>query len=665
MGSPVFEQAAHFANQAIPVGATLLLHSTVLLSCGLLCARYLRGRGALNQALVLRGFLLAVLVSPGIVFVSELAGLRTVRVAIPVDYPARPVHLPSEATREFLVLLQALPSESGPESTHILPPGKAPGAVSPLVHHIFSKEAVPASLPGRYSSLTWLYLAVLAIWGGSALFFALRLFCGQARIAWILHRARVAELSLYHLGQGIAGHYRVNLPRMVRSDDVTAPFLTGTVRPVIVLPGQVAVNRGVIIHEMGHLLRGDCTWKMLCRAVLIAIPVQPLIHLYIRAMDRVSEYICDDFVVKHTDDPGGYAEELVSYAERCRSRAQKGIALATTGIGKSELYHRIVRILHVGNTRAVPHRRQLGNVAAGCCLALAAIAVVGVEGRGPELKQAVPPGIIALVESAPESQLAEAPAPVEHNAAGAADFAQESAPAIVAAALMEPSRLPAAELTGSPAPGIVAAAAPESVPALAGLTEDAPTEGGIPPVTEPRTRADAEAAAIQDGTIEEAVAAVIIPEVIPEEMTAEVPVPISSLFSAAPESIEVDLALYTDYESCLLAGIEYFNQQKYFTALPLFKRALRFKPNDAVANYHVGCSYLQTSDLSKAKMFLKIAIAIYPDFDMAYLRLGDAMQREGDLVGAWSQYKLAYDINPTLTDEKKPMIWLDYKVKTF
>ena len=120
-----------------------------------------------------------------------------------------------------------------------------------------------------------------------------------------------------------------------------------------------------------------------------------------------------------------------------------------------------------------------------------------------------------------------------------------------------------------------------------------------------------------------------------------------------PEALNVDIESFVSYDDCMRAGIEYFEQASYFTALPLFKRALQIKPNDATANYHIGCTYLETNDLAKAKLYLKTAIAIKAEFDMAYLRLGDVFSREGNLKSAWEQYKKAHDLNSELLPENR------------
>jgi tetratricopeptide (TPR) repeat protein len=129
---------------------------------------------------------------------------------------------------------------------------------------------------------------------------------------------------------------------------------------------------------------------------------------------------------------------------------------------------------------------------------------------------------------------------------------------------------------------------------------------------------------------------------------------LSSLISNAEYETRVtDLDSYVSYEECMDAALGYFDNGKYFNALPLFKKALGLSPDDPNANFFVGLTYFRTDDFAKAKMFLKIAIAINPDFDLAYLRLGDVISREGDLSGAWEQYKLAYSLNPALISEEK------------
>jgi tetratricopeptide (TPR) repeat protein len=115
----------------------------------------------------------------------------------------------------------------------------------------------------------------------------------------------------------------------------------------------------------------------------------------------------------------------------------------------------------------------------------------------------------------------------------------------------------------------------------------------------------------------------------------------------------IDLAAYTSRDMCTREGIRNFKEGRYFIAIKLFKRALRFKPNDSEANYWVGYCYLMTNDLEKAEWFLKLAIVQKHDYDLAYLKLGDTLSVRGDLNNAWMNgYKIAFDLNPTMFREK-------------
>jgi len=78
--------AIGFASRAVPVVATILLHTTVLLGTGLVLARFSKRYGAVVQSLILKAFLLAMVACPFVEAFYKNAGFSMVHVTVPVEH---------------------------------------------------------------------------------------------------------------------------------------------------------------------------------------------------------------------------------------------------------------------------------------------------------------------------------------------------------------------------------------------------------------------------------------------------------------------------------------------------------------------------------------------------------------------------------------------------
>ena len=159
-------------------------------------------------------------------------------------------------------------------------------------------------------------------------------------------------------------------PKILASDRVSAPFVTGLLRPTIVLPRKLATSgdldtlRGLLAHELLHLRRGDL-WTSWARALVVALwwP-SPFARALARAQERSTEELCDDAVL------GGGLSTAHSYATGLLTvatlAAHRRGGLVASAAGASGLESRILRI-------ASPPDRRRGRSA---CLAVLALAVL-------------------------------------------------------------------------------------------------------------------------------------------------------------------------------------------------------------------------------------------------------------------------------------------------
>src|SRR5947207_907662 len=106
------------------------------------------------------------------------------------------------------------------------------------------------------------------------------------------------------------------------SEDVSVPTAIGFFRPAVLLP-KWAINElsgvelnSILLHELGHLRRWD-DWTNLVQKILQALLFfHPAVWWIDSRLALERESACDDFVVTETADARGYAQCLVSVAEK-------------------------------------------------------------------------------------------------------------------------------------------------------------------------------------------------------------------------------------------------------------------------------------------------------------------------------------------------------------
>lgn len=183
------------------------------------------------------------------------------------------------------------------------------GAGSMAVSELAREPTQIAAMPGE----TFNAEAISAI-GADMLPVALFLFWlgGVAAMAILLarseraarHTITMAELAEDPLpGQLVAAwSQRFRISRRVRvlvTQEATAPFTAGVLRPVIVLPRTLldrldAVELSAVIgHEMSHIRSLDAAWRMAERVLLVLFFFHPMVWMAVRRIDTSREAACD------------------------------------------------------------------------------------------------------------------------------------------------------------------------------------------------------------------------------------------------------------------------------------------------------------------------------------------------------------------------------------
>ncbi len=159
---------------------------------------------------------------------------------------------------------------------------------------------------------------------------------------------------------------------LLASDAIRVPVALGALRPAVVLPTELGstVNRAtidaILVHELAHVARRDCTWQWIERVVEAAWWFHPLVWLAHRRLTLARERACDDFAIHCLGDRQSYSETLLEMASRLTRRRSLGLAMAV--VRSSHLAHRLAAIdRSAGNARCdlphLPRRTMLAGVA--------------------------------------------------------------------------------------------------------------------------------------------------------------------------------------------------------------------------------------------------------------------------------------------------------------
>ena len=241
------------------------------------------------------------------------------------------------------------------------------------------------------------------IWLSGALLLGLYFALGYAHSIKTLRAGSLAPSPVEALLLDLFGF--ANRPAIRASKNPRAPVTFGTVRPVIVLPEDSALDRTqlslVLAHELAHVRRKDCLRKLLLTVCLCVYFWNPLVWGMVVLANRDMELACDEKVlsVLGSGFKKQYALTLLSVAQR-----QQRSSCLCSAFAKRPLEARIVSIL---NFRRMPV--WTGMLAAAAFLlsacVLATQAAPSAASAAPEPVEAV------LASSLPETAEPEKTAP--------------------------------------------------------------------------------------------------------------------------------------------------------------------------------------------------------------------------------------------------------------
>jgi beta-lactamase regulating signal transducer with metallopeptidase domain len=147
---------------------------------------------------------------------------------------------------------------------------------------------------------------VMAFWGAGAVAVLVALAFTAGRVLEVLRGA--VPLVRPDLDEEIVRCRRalglVGSVELAESARFAAPVVVGWWRPKLVLPEGLAAGlsaaefRGVVLHELAHVKRGDVAWSWLAAAVLVVHWFNPLVWVAVWAMRRDRELACDQIALE-------------------------------------------------------------------------------------------------------------------------------------------------------------------------------------------------------------------------------------------------------------------------------------------------------------------------------------------------------------------------------
>ncbi|HUW20216.1 MAG TPA: M56 family metallopeptidase [Sedimentisphaerales bacterium] len=351
-----------FVEFAVP----MLLQSSVLILILLLVDLVLRGKVRAVFRYWIWMLVLAKLVLPtslsspvslGRWFGEQLDYLNTKQRVL----AAESANLP-EPTPNFGAFQPAdMPELADPLSTEASTQVPAPTPTAEPVRPV--PADAPVASPDPATPVTW-QAVVFLIWLAVVVTMGLLLLQRALFVRGLVAQAREANGLMKDAFEfcrkqiAVSGEVRLKV-----SPNATSPAVCGLFRPVILVPHNLASNlgsrdlRGVFLHELAHIKRGDL-WVNLVQTVLqITYFYNPLLWLANAVIRRVREQAVDEAVlVAMGEKAAWYPQTLVNVARLAFKRPALSLRLIGVVESKSALAARIKRILN----RPTPKSAKLG-----------------------------------------------------------------------------------------------------------------------------------------------------------------------------------------------------------------------------------------------------------------------------------------------------------------
>jgi bla regulator protein BlaR1 len=241
-----------------------------------------------------------------------------------------------------------------------------------------SRAVVPPRSSVNLSLRSWLMIA----WAIGCCLFSFRLARGLLKMRRIARQAREnSDARVRDCAREAAAMLGLRkIPRIITAAEGVSPFVLGFLRPVVVLPAELADHvsadelRAVLAHEFAHVRRRDALagWALACSDVIYFF--NPVVHLVKRAIIFERERACDEQVLALAQAPRAvYARALLSATGFTRPAAAR---LSCAPVLLESGQHLERRLKSIADERRP--RAALSRKARVCLLLVAVLALPGI-----------------------------------------------------------------------------------------------------------------------------------------------------------------------------------------------------------------------------------------------------------------------------------------------
>lgn len=202
---------------------------------------------------------------------------------------------------------------------------------------IVDKATTNITTPRQFTIWNKIEFARLTcVWTGGVAVWLLFLLLGHIRCRRIVRRSLVVTEAdaLALLNQSRRDLQVTQQVTLVVAPDTKIPFVTGWLRPTIVLPSGYGnwheeTFEVVLLHELVHVQRRDLCWQALSRLCTGLAWFHPFSWLANWRLRVEREHACDDAVVRLGICPSNYASHLIEVASASRqNRISASVAMA-------------------------------------------------------------------------------------------------------------------------------------------------------------------------------------------------------------------------------------------------------------------------------------------------------------------------------------------------
>ncbi len=251
-------------------------------------------------------------------------------------------------------------------------------SVGPTLRDGTAKDGTPApvsTLRLSQSAVNWLLALYLIVVMGRfvQLAFAWR---GARRLVRLALEKKLSPAQRAIL-EDCCVKLRAREPRMLISAEIASPMTIGVMRPAVLLPERFADNTesemaAMLCHELAHVRCRDTLANWVCQLGSLPIAYHPATYALHRRIRRSRELVCDAMAAAAMDSATGYAQCLVTLAQRMLEGDRRAQQAQAAGLFDHDvLEERIMRLLERKNSMSTRARI----LRAGCAMALTAAVI--------------------------------------------------------------------------------------------------------------------------------------------------------------------------------------------------------------------------------------------------------------------------------------------------